>query len=234
MVPEIFMSLIYLPALLFVRRFGRTFRLLGLIAAFYCYQAAIHYGQTYPSTYFYVFYLGLLVGTEGKALIGTVGAAAPCLAAVALLALMSTQILATFHLIGWMGSVLIPAIGSFYLVAWVSFGTTRVRTLLSGKLARSLGRISFSLYLIHWPLVPLAAAFSYAITRNIYLREAIVLVTVLPTALLLASIVFRCVETPFQKIGRDFARWATSAHSVATAPDGSMRLSAPVAESAQT
>lgn len=86
-----------------------------------------------------------------------------------------------------------PCIGTALLIIAHSGGQTKVSQLLSLSPVVFVGRISFSLYLWHWPLLVYARHLSIhelSITSRIYLLLA---------AVLLSILTWRWIETPFRK-----------------------------------
>ena len=81
-------------------------------------------------------------------------------------------------------------------------GATRFRTLLEGAVPQFLGRISFSLYLVHLPIL---ATLAYALGD--WNWPAVGLIGV-PVALLAGWGFFRLVEKPLHRVARDAKRGA--------------------------
>jgi peptidoglycan/LPS O-acetylase OafA/YrhL len=89
---------------------------------------------------------------------------------------------------GW--GALAPCIGAVILV---TAGTgTRINRLLASAPVSYLGRLSYSLYLWHWPLICFT---EYWIARRIGLTEAVAIGS---ASLLLASFSYHFIETPFR------------------------------------
>ncbi|MBL47595.1 MAG: acyltransferase, partial [Roseibacillus sp.] len=86
-----------------------------------------------------------------------------------------------------------PCLGTALLI-WVGqSGTTWVGGLLAQRPIVYIGKISFSLYLWHWPLIV------YARHLSIYEISLNVRVTLLVASLLLAVLSYQFVETPFRR-----------------------------------
>lgn len=66
------------------------------------------------------------------------------------------------------------------------------RLILDNDICRYIGRISYSLYLYHWPLI---IFFKYYLMRELNIQEKVIL---LLTSFAVASLSFYCVETPFR------------------------------------
>ncbi|RBP51112.1 acyltransferase family protein [Arenicella xantha] len=88
-------------------------------------------------------------------------------------------------------AALIPTIGAALMI--FSGGGHRLSWLVSNRLMVRLGLISYSLYLIHWPLI---VFYKYSIGRAFWFSE-IVLLTVI--SLIVASLMYRFIEQPFRK-----------------------------------
>lgn len=88
-------------------------------------------------------------------------------------------------------NALIPCIGS----ALIIYGTNAqyLSIIISNRLAVGLGLISYSIYLVHWPII---VFYKYYITTPLILTEKIVLFV---AALLLGFLMYNFVEQPFRK-----------------------------------
>ena len=71
-------------------------------------------------------------------------------------------------------------------------GGRAMRALFSLAPLRAIGRISYSLYLVHWPVLILPTYFGVAMTRNKTILAVVV-------GVILATILYRLVEQPFRK-----------------------------------
>jgi peptidoglycan/LPS O-acetylase OafA/YrhL len=91
-------------------------------------------------------------------------------------------------------AALLPCIGAALLI----FGGTHstIGQLLKNRALRYLGLISYSLYLVHWPLV---VYYKYFKLPELRLREQISLLVV---ALILASLSYHLIERPFRINGK--------------------------------
>ncbi len=77
--------------------------------------------------------------------------------------------------------------------------------LLAIPLARWLGQISYSLYLVHWPVITLAGY--WAITPLTTVQRLLLI----PLSLILAHFSWRFIEKPFRHWGNSVAYWRTKA-----------------------
>jgi peptidoglycan/LPS O-acetylase OafA/YrhL len=78
--------------------------------------------------------------------------------------------------------------------------SVQAQTLLAHAPARWLGRVSYSLYLIHLVVIlALAHAFHARVSAGLLVVSAV------PMALLAAEVMYRCIELPSQNLGRQLA-----------------------------
>ena len=88
-------------------------------------------------------------------------------------------------------SALAPGMGALLVI--VSGKSQVLAALLTNRLAVGLGLISYSLYLIHWPVLVFYKLYKYQPLES---TESVVLLLV---SLLLAGLMYRWVEQPFRK-----------------------------------
>jgi len=86
---------------------------------------------------------------------------------------------------------LLPCVGAFCMI--VSSSSRIVGAVINNPIAVGIGLISYSLYLVHWPLI---VFYEYYIFESINSIEAIGLFVV---SVLLAYLMYRFVELPFRK-----------------------------------
>jgi peptidoglycan/LPS O-acetylase OafA/YrhL len=108
---------------------------------------------------------------------------------------------------GWM--MYVVALGAVLIVA-LCFADPRAISLLEGRAAVYLGRISYSLYLIH---VPLLLAFLHGFYGM--LPAWLIVALSMPCTILAADATYRWVERPSQKLGRALAGGKTANDKVA-------------------
>jgi peptidoglycan/LPS O-acetylase OafA/YrhL len=87
-------------------------------------------------------------------------------------------------------AVLVPALGSALMILGGRNGFSA--KLLSGKIAGFIGEISYSLYLVHWPIFVFA---SYILVLEIPLH---IRLSMIFGVFLAAVIMYRCIEKPFR------------------------------------
>lgn len=110
------------------------------------------------------------------------------------LALLSVPVLAYGKTTPFPGVAALPPCVGTALILWATAdATTRVGTLLSAGPLVIAGRISYSLYLWHWPLLVLARAGSFT-PLTVATRGALLVVSCV-----LAWLTWRYVETPFRE-----------------------------------
>ena len=129
--------------------------------------------------------------------------AAESLAAVALAGLLVSLTIVRPELShpGWL--TLVPCIATAVLIHCGAGGASRtaVAALLSARLPAAIGRISYSLYLYHWPILVLARYASLPTTLPWRLGEGILLAV-------LSAASYRFVEQPFRTTGSAWRRRA--------------------------
>ena len=88
-------------------------------------------------------------------------------------------------------TALIPCLGAALMI--VSGSSHRLTTLVSNRLMVAIGLISYSLYLIHWPLL---VFYKYSIGREFGNLEVVSLLCV---SIVLAALMYWFIEQPFRK-----------------------------------
>lgn len=95
----------------------------------------------------------------------------------------------------------LPAVGGTTMLIWAGMSAeTAVGRILSAVPAVHIGRISYSLYLWHWPVIVFAR---YVLVRDLAPLEV---ATAIALMLALASFSLRLVEKPFRQKGMSFRR----------------------------
>jgi len=173
----------------------------------------ISYGMVAGTFPLLPFYLGLIIPTVGRKMIGVFPRGSITLVPVALLIFVGRELAncyADFHPGGLITinetaffEVMIP-LACFYLIAWLIYGPHRpVRELLRRPEFLFLGRTSYSIYVFHFPI---AAAVAWHV-RGLppMARLAIGIATVVPVTLAISALCYRYVELPFIRHGRALA-----------------------------
>jgi peptidoglycan/LPS O-acetylase OafA/YrhL len=198
---EAIVSAIY-PLLLFVVvRGGNAARalILPVCIAFYF----LGYGPQIVLGYVPAFILGLLIPYVGQDLMADLGRKwSLILLPVAFCVYSSTGLIGLFQLLPPSPGLLMQTIGAFYIVAFFTFWCDKVVWLETG-FVRWLGRVSFSLYAVHVPVILWIAPFVAGPPS--WKRVLLTVGLSVPASLLVAAIVARLVEWPFQRLGRKIA-----------------------------
>jgi peptidoglycan/LPS O-acetylase OafA/YrhL len=192
---EVWFSLLF-PVFLFLvlrLRKGRLVAAIGLLVLIGVGQA----GSFDPLVYMPVFVLGMLAAAERdrlRALVARLGARGGWVLAVIALLLLDVNWLSA-------GEVrLRPAVslGAVVLVVLAASWPVASRALSTPPL-RWLGRISFSLYLVHEPIV-VSVALLWSPTNSLF-----VLLVALPLSLAIGDLMYRFVERPSHQLARHLA-----------------------------
>jgi peptidoglycan/LPS O-acetylase OafA/YrhL len=231
MIMEIAASLFYPLMLVVARRMSTGIQLLALFAA-----ARVEHLHLLPVHYMfdfnfplYQFYLGLIIPTVGRAMIDRLSprvagglavaafavycAPAPALAAIELgrdnlqrhLADGRSLYDLAASLLQWM-DVIVP-LAAFYMIAWTIYGSHRIiKPVLNSRACSFLGRVSYSIYILHGPITNAAKALieQHHIASS-SARLLLGLALVVPVTLLASAINYRWVEAPAIKAGKRIA-----------------------------
>ncbi len=108
---------------------------------------------------------------------------------------------------GW--TALSPCLGAVLLIGSGGQGPTAVRSLLAWKPVAFVGLISYSLYLWHWPLLVFQS--TGLLFTDVGTAHSAPKLLLLLTALVLGTLSWRFVETPFRK-----GRWKPGRHALFT------------------
>jgi peptidoglycan/LPS O-acetylase OafA/YrhL len=157
------------------------------------------------------FHLGLLVPTAGRATIAWLAEHARVVPILVLLAIVAFCAPFPFSLFFWPNlytqQLFAAALPSFLLVSYAAFGNGHLAALLRAPLARFFGRISYSLYALHFPVMLLFMTWEIdwlkpypRISGEILLFAATMAVTT-P----LAYLAYRFIELPCNRTGRKAA-----------------------------
>jgi peptidoglycan/LPS O-acetylase OafA/YrhL len=108
-------------------------------------------------------------------------------------------------------AALLPCLGTALVIHAGASGSNRVRSLLALAPLVAIGRISYSLYLWHWPLLEFARYGSLAPLSSGRLAG------VLATSVLVAVLSWRCIEQPFRRQGSHAVVFGSAAAATAAA-----------------
>jgi peptidoglycan/LPS O-acetylase OafA/YrhL len=169
--------------------------------------------------YLVFFQLGILVGSHGASVVNVVSRAwrRPLFlfsCAMLSLAFLLWPFLEVFTFFNDTNSMLMAIPFSFVVLAYVVHGNDRmVQWVLRSRVALFLGKISFSLYLLHyvisntmWPIYALSPKFVFTWTSPLG-QAGLFLLFVLAVSLPLATLMYHYIEMPLSNLGRRLSRY---------------------------
>ena len=106
------------------------------------------------------------------------------------------------------------AFGSFLLIA-LCIQSSSARAILSHALPRWLGQISYSLYLLHLPIL---LAFEHTLHGR--LADPVILLLAIPTSCAVAHVSYRFIELPSIKLGKSISARMAALRAPGPAADG--------------
>ncbi len=203
LVIELRLSLVFPLIALAVRQDWRVACVVGAVVSAACAYIEARYAPAWlfdpfnTGQYLYLFVIGAVVAENSR----SIAAALQGLSGGGRLALWCSAIILfsvnPFHVGG------IPtAIGSTLLIV-LCFADSGVSDALSTRIPLWLGKISYSLYLVHVPILIAAAHLLIGTTPMIY-----ILILAFVTAICASEILYRAVERPSIKLGRIIAERA--------------------------
>jgi peptidoglycan/LPS O-acetylase OafA/YrhL len=238
LVVELAMCLIYPLMLVATRQLGtgpQIIVLCGMLwfTRWYPDAAVVRYGQTFYTLPLLPFYLGLIVPTVGRAMMGLLSGFGVALVPVAVLFFIAPELIAycndlypgtvTPYWIGFVLPILVP-VGCFYIIAWLIYSRTcAARDLLLRPEFLFLGRTSYSIYLYHLPIAAMVAVYLGGIASPM-LRLVVGTIMIVPATLVISALSYRYVERPFMRWGRALA------DGIATRPAAEAMAARPLAE----
>lgn len=169
--------------------------------------------------YLVFFQLGILVGSHGDGVVNAVSRVwrrplflLSC--GMLSLAFLLWPFFDAFTFFNDTNSMLMAIPFAFVVLAYVVHGNDRmVQWVLRSRPARFLGKISFSLYLLHyvisntlWPIYALSPKFVFTWTSPLG-QAGLFFAFVLALALPLATLMYHCIEMPFSNVGRRLSRY---------------------------
>lgn len=168
--------------------------------------------------YIIFFQLGLFVGSVGTALIDGLNRFAHWAAAFSIATLCITATACAVLGLSVMIWLRADGVAAFVLVAFlVARPKSRLAAALNMRLARFVGRISYSLYLIHYVVIEfvishLGAALPSVVMRETIIVQAITAIIAVPVSIALATLLYHAIEAPSITLGRTAARRAARRH----------------------
>lgn len=146
--------------------------------------------------------------------------------ALFVLAVIAVTVPTDLYLLGFIGTVdhtNIEGFGAAFIVAYllVPQGGWLARA-LNFRPLRFLGRISYSLYVFHFPLLSLVETWTWNhIIAQPYLPAQVVCIfTVVPVCLGAGTLGYYCIEAPSLRLGRRIAKITRPQHALGTATGG--------------
>jgi peptidoglycan/LPS O-acetylase OafA/YrhL len=213
LVLELAACLVFPFMLVAMRQMGTVAQLFALALICWIMRFApppVHYGQVLYDLPLLAFYLGLVVPTLGRAVVLALPPAiARALLVIALLIYAAPDPLRTLAALNpdlianpgllidvYIAKIVLP-LACLYVISWVLYDGHRLATaLLNSRPLRFLGQVSYSLYVLHPPILALFAAHLGAYPPGPYSRLGLGIVTVIPVTLLLSALSYKYVEQP--------------------------------------
>ena len=201
---ELAVSAIYPLLLFFTARMGPMGAVILLLGSIL--QIALVTTHGFVPSFLPSFILGLLVPTLGKWMVERVARIFG-----SYIVLFAAFVLYSSSLLTW-GLGLVSqsfyiaqmTIGSFYIVCWVLYGMPQgLGSFLNHGLAQTLGRLSYGLYALHFPIVSVVA--NHISGRSglpALLQELLTLVIAVPIIVVMAYAARILIEEPFMNLGR--------------------------------
>ena len=162
--------------------------------------------------YAFCFQLGIMVTTLGHSMMKQIsGTTEKILATLGCIALMVSTPLSQLGYIREAAHVLLEGWGGFILLSYVVYGKSNFLLIkyLKSKSLIFLGAVSYSLYLLHYPINSLLNNIAFGILGSSsfsndysFFYTIGMLIFALPIDLLAAVVSYKLIEKPFQSIGR--------------------------------
>jgi peptidoglycan/LPS O-acetylase OafA/YrhL len=125
--------------------------------------------------------------------------------AVALICYGSSPFVLTFGLLSFRHFLTLEIISAFVFVSWIAFGKAKL-TLLDAGWSRYLGRVSFSLYTFHYPIIHYIGEWTAGPFQSSLVRQIVTLGIGLPLSLALAHVSASLIERPMIQLGRKISQ----------------------------
>lgn len=201
---EIVASIFYPIVLFGIARSGLIGKAAWLMAGLF-YDSVVAW-PIFMRQYAIAFVLGLFVPTLGKQLIVGLGGRRSTLLLPIVFGCFAGSIFLWTHKVVSIKLVNVDlAFGAFFIVSWVLFADSHgVGLLLDTRAARYFGRISYSLYVLHQPILSLVVEHISLplLPKPVILNELLTLVVALPISLLAAHVSYELIEKPTLALGR--------------------------------
>jgi peptidoglycan/LPS O-acetylase OafA/YrhL len=227
LVLELAMCLIFPILVVATRHMGNVAQVAMALALMWIMRYApppLRYGQVYYDWPLLAFYLGLVVPTLGRmvilALSPTISRGLLVLALLAYISPDAARTIAVLHpdwSANWglitevyLQKIALP-LACFYGIAWILYGSHSLAlAVLNSHPLRFLGRISYSVYIFHPPVLGLFAIHLSAFAPTPYFRLLFAMATVIPVTLVLATLSYHFVELPGINTGKRLIALARS------------------------
>jgi peptidoglycan/LPS O-acetylase OafA/YrhL len=212
---EMLVSAIY-PLLLFANfRFGLAAQLVLLAGLSYMTYSG---DPTEWTSFLFCFQLGIMVPSAGRRLIDVLGSRPAAVAA--LFAVAGVMVPTNISNLGYLRPTehtLIEGFSSFVILSYIVFAErSRLATLLRAPAPRFLGRVSYSLYLLHLPIISLLINLALRQSGGVFdlsTQSTLFSLTIMPLALLLCLTAawgnYVTIEVYFHNLGRRLTGSAT-------------------------
>jgi peptidoglycan/LPS O-acetylase OafA/YrhL len=183
-------------AVVFAGNGGRALLLASVVSCFF-----LGYGPGWLLPYAPPFMLGLLVPYFGRDLMLDLGwRRAALIFPLAFCIFSSGNIIGIYQLLPPTPPLLMQSIGAFYIVSFVMYWGNKVPWLLSTA-PRFFGRISYSLYAIHFPIVVWTGE-AFKNVSALPLKLSLILFVSMALSIAAAWIVASLIEHPLNRLGR--------------------------------
>lgn len=244
LVLEIAMCLIY-PFMVFATaRFDFGPQLAILVALIWLPPPALIYGRVHGDLPVLAFFLGLVVPTIGREMIRSLPTlVGTLLVPAALLGYMTPEVFMAPETSRWFSdpgrafgyAQIVLQLSCFYLVAWLIYSEHRmVSSLLTRRVPTAIGRWSYSIYLLHNPIIVCWELFVLATDRHLGLsgmplsRLFVGLAVVIPITILVAAASYRIIERPFINLGKLVASTVCEGEMWSDLAQRMLRLRSPI------
>lgn len=168
------------------------------LLAYLGYKTYIGWVPSVWMLYLVCFQIGILVPTAGRWFVGAVRAS-KILLALSILGIATATNISNLGHMRPTEHLLIEAVASFYILSYVVYGP-RI-AFLSDRRVKFLGMISYSLYLLHLPVISLVRN-TFGFTSQTFSESIACGLLAIPLCILLAWLSYKYIEAPCNAVGR--------------------------------